>query len=133
VHGFGLSALRLVLRYPWYSIDSTTWVMTGRMGAVFVPKTKEDVYIYDIDPWKVDISEKSSSKKKEGQHFDTFTSMEQKIFEKYFKIKGYISKELSNDYKKRDELNIIYFLDLEKSIQKWPWPFKQKKAQGFLS
>jgi hypothetical protein len=29
-----------------------------------------------------------------------------------------------NDYRKRDELNIIYFLDLEKAMPKWPWAFK---------
>jgi hypothetical protein len=38
---------------------------------------------------------------------------------------------LSNDYKQRDELNIIYFLDLEKSLPEWPWPFKLVKAKGF--
>ena len=38
---------------------------------------------------------------------------------------------LCNDYRQRDELNIIYFLDLEDNMPKWPWPFKIKKAEGF--
>ena len=31
---------------------------------------------------------------------------------------------LSNDYKLRDQINITYYLDLEKSIGPWPWAFK---------
>jgi len=42
-----------------------------------------------------------------------------------------IEKGLCNDYMQRDELNIIYFLDLEKSFPKWPWPYK-KKQKGLL-
>ena len=26
IHGFGMTSLRLMLRYPWYSVDSTSWV-----------------------------------------------------------------------------------------------------------
>lgn len=36
VHGFGLTVLPLMLRYPWYSVDSTSWVMTSRYGAVYL-------------------------------------------------------------------------------------------------
>jgi len=38
---------------------------------------------------------------------------------------------LSNNYKLRDELNIIYFLDLEKSMPEWPWSFKLRNKGGF--
>jgi hypothetical protein len=37
-----------------------------------------------------------------------------------------------NKYQSRDEMNIIYFQDLERSMPEWPWPFKKKnKVQGF--
>ena len=40
---------------------------------------------------------------------------------------------LSNKYQLRDEMNIIYFLDLEKSMPEWPWAFKRKgTADGFF-
>jgi len=42
-----------------------------------------------------------------------------------------IEPGLSNDYKIRDELNIIYFLDLEKALPEFPWPFKIKRSKGF--
>jgi hypothetical protein len=42
-----------------------------------------------------------------------------------------IETGVCNKYQLRDEINIIYFLDLEKSIQKWPWPFKIKTNSIF--
>jgi hypothetical protein len=36
VHGFGLTSVPLMTRYPFHSVDSTAWVMTSRFGQVFV-------------------------------------------------------------------------------------------------
>jgi len=168
IHGFGMTSLRLMLRYPWYSVDSTSWVLTGRFGSVYVPKIKsKGEYVYDENSWKICVSNKSPSQKEAGRHITTFSEIEREEIKKYFKIKGYelgksefkiekkdyelkenekwfskvkkdgtrevekiIELGLCNDYKKRDELNIIYFLDLEKSMPKWPWAFKIKK-RGF--
>lgn len=36
VHGFGLTSDELMLRYPWYSVDSTAWVMASSFGYVMM-------------------------------------------------------------------------------------------------
>jgi len=188
VHGFAMTSLDLMLRYPWFSVDSTSWVQTGRFGNVYVPKYKRGQYIYNENSLKVTVSTQSPSQKDDGQHFTTFSPMEQRQILDYFDSKGFIMgkseyhkedrktyklKEnerwansvdadscrdlienigkyvppeklatkdvvevviepgLSNDYKLRDELNIIYFLDLEDSMPKWPWPFIIKSNKGF--
>jgi len=169
VHGLGMTSLQLMLRYPWYSVDSTSWVLTGRFGSVYVPKKRNGVYLYDENTWKVGVSNRSPRVKEEGRHFNSFTEMEQNHIREYFSEKGYvlgkselhledrmyrlkeeerwfgkvdtsgnrevetiIENGLCNDYRKRDELNIIYFLDLEKYIQPWPWAFKLKESRkGF--
>lgn len=171
IHGFGLTSFKLMKRYPWYSVDSTSWVMTGRMGGVYVPRHRGGKWIYSEDGWKVDVSSRSPTKKDVGgTHITTFSPAERKIIESYFKFKGYtlgsssfrmvkesyelkdnerwcgkavngqrevetiVEAGLSNDYMLRDELNVIYFLDLEKSMPAWPWAFKlcnTKKGFGF--
>ena len=188
VHAFGMTSHDLMVRYPWYSVDSTSWVMTGRFGAVYVPKKKSGRYDYLQNPMKINISNRSPKNEEEGQHYSTLSLMEQKEIFEYFKFKGFdigesifheenpktyklkenerwFGKELAdaqrdyveaglgympisgwtknglveeitipglcNDYRQRDELNIIYFLDLEDNMPKWPWPFKIKKAEGF--
>jgi len=56
VHGFGMTSLKFMLRYPWYSVDSTSWVTTGRMGGLLVPKKVNGKYDYSKNPWKIAIS-----------------------------------------------------------------------------
>jgi len=186
VHGFGMTSLKLMLRYPWYSTDSTSWVMTSRFGSVYVPNIRDGKYVYNEDSWKVCVSQRSPSVTEVGQHFETFSAMEKKQILKYFDSKGFklgksefrkedpkytpkdnerwfgkeeadsqrnvrgdrngyvnqgwtkertiekvIEPGLSNDYKQRDEMNIIYFMDLEKSMPEWPWPWLSPKPKGF--
>lgn len=38
VHGLGLTAIPIMLEYPWYSLDSFTPIVSAAWGAVFVPK-----------------------------------------------------------------------------------------------
>lgn len=166
VHGFGLTSLKLMLRYPWYSVDSTSWVTTGRMGSIYVPRFRNGQWIYDENSWKIAVSNRSPSAKEAGQHIETLPPMQKQVILDYIHGKGYqlgksvfkkvsdvykpkdgerwaekkaeakhgkrlleIIKEdgISNRYQLRDEMNIIYFLDLEKSMLEWPWPFTARK------
>lgn len=170
VHGFGLTSLSLMLRYPWFSVDSTSWVMTGRMGSVYIPKFKNGQYQYLQESYKVCVSTRSPSKGDAGKHITTFPPKVQQIMNNYIESKGYSLGEsdfkmesdsyqlkdnekwngkapqgkreveiilvngLCNDYKLRDEINIHYFLDLEKAMPEWPWSFQvdmQKNMSGF--
>lgn len=145
-HGFGVTALPILIRYPWYSVDSTSWVLTGRFGGIFVPKKKNGVYDYLQIPHKINVSNRSSSLKDAGQHLTTLSKIEQREILQYLEERGYclgessfdeegtetiITEGVSNAYMKRDEVNIIYFLDLERNLPKWPWAFKLKSLKGF--
>lgn len=37
IHGLGLTENSIILRYPWYSVDSTRAVMSASHGQIFVP------------------------------------------------------------------------------------------------
>jgi len=171
VHGFGLTALDIMLRYPWYSVDSTSWVITGRMGSVYIPRYKEGKWIYDENSWKIAVSNRSPNAKEAGKHIETLSPTEKRIALNYIHDKGYrlgksefkkvdqthklqdnerwaekkpksktvkreleiiIESGISNKYQLRDEMNIIYFLDLEKSMPEWPWVFKMKGQNGLF-
>ena len=171
VHGFGLTSLVAMMRYPWYSVDSTSWVMTGRMGSIYVPKKKGGQWIYDENSWKISVSSKSPDIKKKGQHISNISFEERKVILQYLEEKGYklgkscfkmepqdykleknekwsekrpkdpkqkreveiiVERGVSNCYKLRDEVNIQYFLDLEKSLPKWPWAMKGSTIHNTL-
>jgi len=132
VHGFAVTSLKLMMRFPWYSVDSTSWVMTSRMGSVYVPIFRNGEYIYDENSWKVCVSEKSPNVKDAGKHITTFAPQARDVICNYFKLKGFTLEELASDYMKRDELNIIYFNDLEKTFPEWPWAYKRSKVRSLF-
>ena len=122
IHGFGMTSVSLMKRYPWYSVDSTSWVLTGRFGAVFC-----DVGDYN----KIAISNKGDV---EGTgHYCQLDKHSQERIQKYFANlrEGYTIEELAEDYKKRDEVNILYFLDLEKYLTDNPARFIQTQTTLF--
>jgi hypothetical protein len=90
VHGFGMTSHDLLWRYPWYSVDSTSWVVTGRLGGVYVPRISRGKYDYRQSPLKVQLSSRSPSAKEEGKHFSTFSPMEQAQIREYFQKKGFV-------------------------------------------
>lgn len=42
VHGFGLTGISLLKQYPWYSTDSSSWMVQSRIGQIYVPYKKSD-------------------------------------------------------------------------------------------
>ena len=169
-HGFAVTSLQLLMRYPFYSVDSTSWVMTGRLGSIYVPRYRNGKWIYDENSWKIAVSSKSPANKEAGKHFSTLSPKHQQVVLDYIHDKGYVmgvssfesvpqttelkpnqkwsqkkptSKTalreletitepgLANTYQLRDEINIIYFMDLEKDLPKWPWAYKRTSSAGF--
>lgn len=123
-HGFGVTSLELLYRYPWYSADSTSWVLSGRFGSVFIPLGGyEEQYVK-----KVTFSDQSPKMAEpDSEHFKTFAPRQQEVIREYLdsiKIKDEEGKELhaltpellASDYIARDQANIIFFLDLEKAL-----------------
>jgi hypothetical protein len=106
VHGFGLTTLELMFRYPWYSVDSTSWVMASRMGLIYVDLPRPDGSIRDF---KVDVSERSAKTRQIDQHFDTFPPPIKEAITKRIIELGYDPKLLRTHYGWRDHFNIEYF------------------------
>ena len=49
IHGFGMTVLHLMKKYPWYSVDSSSWTYGGRFGVALIPVGHENsnyVWVY---------------------------------------------------------------------------------------
>ena len=171
-HGFAVTSLSLMLRYPWWSVDSTSWVVTGRLGCIYVPRYRNGKWVYDENSWKIAVSNQSPRRKEPGKHIDTLPPTQKEIILNYIHDKGYklgksefkkvdpeyelkenerwaqvkkdigkgekrlleiiVEPGISNKYQLRDEMNIIYFLDLEDSMPQWPWKFEKQNTMKSL-
>jgi hypothetical protein len=110
VHGFGLTVFSLMFRYPWFSVDSTSWLMTGVYGACVLPTP--------IGIKRVFFSEHSpQARKAEGWHYHALTLAPgdprkryvDEILEKY----GVTAAQCGETYQYRDMVNAAVYQDME--------------------
>lgn len=99
VHGFGLTSLPLMMRYPWYSVDSSTWVQWAANGMVLVPG----------QVGQVDVSNKSSRRKIRGQHMDSVSPLETAAIEASIRATGVDPDRLRDLYYSRWAFNAFAF------------------------
>lgn len=99
VHGFGMTSPSLMQRYPWYSVDSSSWVQMAFRGAVWTPE------------WgTLHVSSTSPARKVEGQHVDNFTQPIKEAVVQKLADRGYDYERLATIYISRWVFNIESFI-----------------------
>lgn len=120
VHGFGITSVALINKYPWYSVDSTSWTSFSRYGTILIPHLKNNKWKYNSFCWPLGVTQRSPFKSKKYKHYKNLTHNKKHIVDKYLEEKGYkIGKSeivsVSHNYKpKQDE----YWYEKGKSIEK---------------
>ncbi|MFW6272194.1 MAG: hypothetical protein ACOC2U_00225, partial [bacterium] len=89
VHGFAVIGFHLLFRYPWYSVDSTSWVITGRLGSIFIPKFNGGNWQFDKPPLKIAVSSQSPNLKDAGKHITNLSPRQRIVLENYLSFMGY--------------------------------------------
>lgn len=146
VHGLGLTTVSMLLRYPWYSVDSAAWVLVSSFGGILVPHVKNGEWDFTQSPYKFSISNNKITKNN-TDHYDNL-SLEQKVLvDKWIKEMGFalgvstfddednetvIEEGLTNDYKYREALNALFFVKLNDSMAPYPTQFKAERTKGFF-
>lgn len=134
VHGFAMTSHVLMCRYPWWSVDSKTWLSLAMYGQLIVPPYLKGEWRYDIPFNTIRVSD-TRSKVKRRAEFHVKRIVQQYIDEKGFKL-GKIAEEngeikvieegVQNSTDIRGTLNALYFIDLCNHLPKWPWMFTQQ-------
>lgn len=95
VHGFGLTALTLVERYPWYSIDSATWVQAAFNGGIMLPQ------------FGVLIAQAGHGVAKDfGKHIDTLPEEQREAVYAIIAESGFKIERIRNHYQSRWVFNL---------------------------
>lgn len=98
VHGFGITAIPLMERYPWHSCDSSSWIQSAAFGTVVTPE------------WgPLSVSEKSPSRHDAGQHASTLSAIEQEHVFRTLEAQGFTYERLSTIYESRAAYNLWAF------------------------
>lgn len=103
LHGLAVTSLSLMYRFPWYSVDSTTWVITAAYGKLIV-----------IDPVKnilaqVHISDRLSS---HAASWNNMPRAVQKVMEQQIESYGFDFDKLRTHERERSTFNALMFCNV---------------------
>lgn len=145
IHAMGVTSFPLMQRYPWYSIDSTSWLQVGMYGKIFVPRLRNNQWAYDAKPYQMFVSTSSPKIKKRGIHIANLTPHLRSVLDRYIAENGFIlgsskvkdgeetviESGLANDYYARYHLNARFYARFVTSMP-WPRVFKAGKPEGLF-
>jgi hypothetical protein len=144
IHGFGVTSHRLMLAYPWHSVDSTSWTKIGAYGGILVPHKRSGEFVFDKAPYLVSVSYDSPKMKQRGQHITNLNKGEKEIAEEWLKQIDVPLGEWHFDdegkpvcdafgvvtrHTERRVANLLFFEELRKHIELKP--FTSTRSSGF--
>lgn len=156
VHGFAMTSWRMMYTFPWWSVDSASWLKAAAYGGVYIPPYVGGEYRFDLRPMSVQVSTRSPGclkdnlesfqfgydaeklkKKGTSKHITTWSPSERVILERWCEFTGLpmgsenekgevLEKGLLTDFNLRAHANLLYFEAFRKALPDWPNRFVTK-------
>jgi hypothetical protein len=138
-HGFAMTSYKLLIRYPWWSVDSTSAYRVAGFGSIFLPHRRAGKWDFSIAPYIVAFSSRSSAKKGKRKHIAYFQNSDMKLHRQILldwlaeidmplgemgEDDEVITYGVASEYNARAVANLKFFQKLCDWLPKWPWPFK---------
>ena len=121
VHGFGLTTLVLMERYPWFSVDSSSWVQIAANGNILVPG-------FGAMP----VSLNSPSIKQHNRHLNTIPDLQREGLVKRITSQGFDIERLQVEYVSRWTYNCWAFTEInDKLLNGKPTTFQNEQMELF--
>lgn len=141
IHGFAMTTWQLMRRWPWFSVDSTSYLLYGTYGLICVPfwNKQDRCFRFDRPPMVVSVSSR-------GRPIDFKTRMHisqghgdtievRKTTHRWLELigckMGKADKEhnelepgVQTNNEHRTAANLRYFMELENHLPPWPWPLR---------
>ena len=126
LHGFGIVNYSILIKYPWWSVDSAAWIKeAGRWAAIFVPHQRRGEFVFTEHPYKILMGEKAV----EGSnppHYLSLATAERKIVHDWLELNGFPIGQLKVQTD-RAAINLWFFERMRKSLPRWPWAFPPQR------
>lgn len=117
-HGFGMGSYRLCTRYPWFSVDHTSWQINPSNGIIELPTcTAPGVYDY-MRPIKFHISTRDiKATTNRGIRFDRLGEASQKVIQEFVEQLGLTLAQVRYSHVHRKCIMIRYYMLLARHCQ----------------
>lgn len=111
VHGFAITGKQAMLRYPWESVDSSSWLQMAGRGVIALDLPGVGDGWTDL---KISFSERSPAQERLDKHYDSLAPAYQAAVRQYLEGMGYEIENLRKYYRWRQHCNIGYYKRMEK-------------------
>lgn len=101
VHAFGVTRIELMERYPWHSVDSSSWIQYAVYGHIFFPEFGS-----------LTASAKSPGRHDAGRHVTTLAEPQQQFILQRLRDKGFDYARIADVYESRAVFNCLSFQEL---------------------
>jgi hypothetical protein len=101
VHAFGVTTISLMERYPWHSVDSSSWIQAASFGS-----------IYTVEHGPVAVSALSPSRHEANRHLSTLPEVVRQHIEQQLADEGFNYERLSTVYQSRAAFNMLGYMKL---------------------
>ena len=138
-HGFGVATYRTLIRYPWFSVDSTNWIHHSMYGDLLIPACRGGEFCFDDSPMILQMSVDGGKRREAGRHYQTLKKAERDVVARWFERIGVpigesgppIIPGVSTCPEARRLANVLFFEELRMSLPPWPWAFNGGRGKGF--
>lgn len=129
VHGFGMTAVDHIFRYPWHSVDSTSWLRQTAAGSILIPRQRGGVWVFDEPPMTLIVSDASPAAAVVGRHSNTLPTAQRAVAEQWLAECGKTLLECSTHYSHRAVVNAIFFRRVGEERKVHPFKAPTTKRQ----
>ena len=132
-HGFAATAYQMLIRWPWYSVDSSSWAKgSGFGGSVYIPHRRKGQWDFSVKPYTLPFSFRSSAASRTKAHFLTMSKAEQAVILLWLNEVGVPLGSLDEQgqmkeygvfstYHAAATANVRFFNRLCEWLPEWPW------------
>ena len=148
VHGMGMSSVSDLVRYPWHSVDSSSWMRSATFGETIVPKRRGGVWDFTTLPHKIKTDLRAGWEARDAvrDHINDLSEPERQALYAYLreiniplgfiaKLKGggtVICKGVRTNLKARAFAGLEFFARFTRELR-WPRPLAgAKRRPGFF-
>lgn len=121
VHGFGLTSVPLMERYPWYSCDSSSWIQAAAFGSIYLAKHGP-----------LAVSTSSPSRHKAGYHLCNKPEIERQYLLDLLAKDGFTEERVGEIYESRAVYNLMGYMDLQDALNVERKNHKLNMQQGLF-
>jgi len=131
-HGFGMTSIPLIFRYPWYSVDSTTWIKITASGSVYMPAMRDGQFVFDEVPETISVSDRNPKQTSAGKHANSMSQAHRKELDRWLAMCGKTYDEVRESYFHRATVNVSFFRRVSESKAEHRYNRNVKRVKGLL-